>query len=509
MRSTWRLAGALTPARDLAGRACAGAAGASRWGLACGLLAAAWQPCGAVFATAFLRLCAVLGSALGLAACLRGAFFDLASWRAFLRAFLAAFCVFFAACFVALASLSGRLSCAPSPSSLSVESWCAMVIGASSWRCRVWRNQAECVTARIASASQPNTENQRLSFEMELLDVARGAVELVPHLGETRKAGQAALGSRRAARAEPVAHARRRRPGTPPGRCRASASPSACRARGSTGGSAASSVVVRSRTSARRRRADQRARDAAVGGVRGLDVGACRRDRCRARRPPRATSSAASGRSAAGGSASGWSAAGAPGAWLTSSSSERGGGSSRIFSSALAPAALSSSAESTMQTRQPPSPAVEPKKPMVWRDIVDRDDGAQLALVVRRALQREQVAGPCAATRRAAGWSAASASDARVLHGRRGRIGMREHEARHAVGERRLADAARRRRSARHAACARRDRHRGTPARPRDGRRARRSRADAGGRRPRSPFACSRAGRLDHRAPRAPDEAAR
>ena len=46
----------------------------------------------------------------------------------------------------------------------------------------------------------------------------------------------------------------------------------------------------------------------------------------------------------------------------------------------------------------------------------------------------------------------------RGLHGLRCRVGMREHEARHAIGERRLADAGARRRSARHAECGRRDR---------------------------------------------------
>src|SRR5262249_45812073 len=57
-----------------------------------------------------------------------------------------------------------------------------------------------------------------------------------------------------------------------------------------------------------------------------------------------------------------------PGAWLTTRNSERGGGSSRTLRSAFEPSGyFSSSAESTMQTRQPPSPAVEPKKPTVRR----------------------------------------------------------------------------------------------------------------------------------------------
>src|SRR4249920_1884268 len=49
-----------------------------------------------------------------------------------------------------------------------------------------------------------------------------------------------------------------------------------------------------------------------------------------------------------------------PGAWLTSNSSERAGGSSSTFNKALDPSGyFSSSALSTMQTRQPPSTAGE------------------------------------------------------------------------------------------------------------------------------------------------------
>src|SRR5258708_39243134 len=52
-----------------------------------------------------------------------------------------------------------------------------------------------------------------------------------------------------------------------------------------------------------------------------------------------------------------------PGAWLTSRNKDLGGGSSSIFKSALEPSGyLSSSALATMQTRHPPSPAVEPKE---------------------------------------------------------------------------------------------------------------------------------------------------
>jgi hypothetical protein len=48
------------------------------------------------------------------------------------------------------------------------------------------------------------------------------------------------------------------------------------------------------------------------------------------------------------------------GAWLTIRKSERGGGSSITLSSAFALEMVRSSALSTMQTRYPPSAAVEP-----------------------------------------------------------------------------------------------------------------------------------------------------
>ena len=96
-----------------------------------------------------------------------------------------------------------------------------------------------------------------------------------------------------------------------------------------------------------------------------------------------------------------------------------------------------------MPTRQPPSPAVEPKNGTVRRTSSTRMTVQQLAvfsLSVRSSTSRSPCA--CAAMRRATGWSRATASDVALLHGRHRGIGMGEHEARHAIGERRLADAA-------------------------------------------------------------------
>jgi len=92
-----------------------------------------------------------------------------------------------------------------------------------------------------------------------------------------------------------------------------------------------------------------------------------------------------------------------PGAWLTTSSSDFAGGSSRILSSALAPAAFISSAESTMQTRQPPSPAVEPKKPIVFRTMSTGMNIGTLPLSSSTRSSANRSGWPCAATRRATG----------------------------------------------------------------------------------------------------------
>ncbi len=79
--------------------------------------------------------------------------------------------------------------------------------------------------------------------------------------------------------------------------------------------------------------------------------------------------------------------------WLTSSSRARRGGSSSTLSRALAPSRLSSSTESTMATRHPPSPARRAEKGHRPAHVVDLDILAQLVgLLVDRALQHQEIA---------------------------------------------------------------------------------------------------------------------
>jgi hypothetical protein len=81
-----------------------------------------------------------------------------------------------------------------------------------------------------------------------------------------------------------------------------------------------------------------------------------------------------------------------PGAWLTSSSSARGRRLLQYLESAFSPSRFKSSSGSTIATRQPPSPAVEPKNGTV-PDIVDAGHGEELAgLLVDDALERQQIA---------------------------------------------------------------------------------------------------------------------
>ena len=133
-----------------------------------------------------------------------------------------------------------------------------------------------------------------------------------------------------------------------------------------------------------------------------------------------------------------------PGALLTSNSSARVGGSSSTLSSALAPSRCRSSTASTMAMRQPPSPAVEPKNGTAAAHVVDADHGVELAgLLVDDALEHQQIAlrlrGDAARDRMVG----VDRERGRLLHLRRGRIGMRQHEARETIGQRRLADAGR------------------------------------------------------------------
>jgi hypothetical protein len=125
----------------------------------------------------------------------------------------------------------------------------------------------------------------------------------------------------------------------------------------------------------------------------------------------RATSSAPSGRSASRRQRERMVGSSRPGEWLTTSSRDFAGGSSRIFSSAFAPAAFSSSAASTIQMRQPPSPAVEPKKPIVRRTSSTWITVRSLPLSPSVRSSASRSLWPCAATRRTAGLSGGSVSD--------------------------------------------------------------------------------------------------
>ena len=69
-----------------------------------------------------------------------------------------------------------------------------------------------------------------------------------------------------------------------------------------------------------------------------------------------------------------------PGAWLTSRNSDCRGGSSRSSTAHWRAFGLNSSTESTIQTRQPSTPAVDPKNPMVSPHVVNRDQVRSLPL---------------------------------------------------------------------------------------------------------------------------------
>ena len=163
-----------------------------------------------------------------------------------------------------------------------------------------------------------------------------------------------------------------------------------------------------------------------------------------------------------------------PGAWLTSSSSARGGGSSSTLSSAFSPALLRSSSGSTIATRQPPSPGGRAEERHGAPDILDAGHREQLAgLLVDDALEHQEVAVRLPGDAPRGRMVGRNGERFGLLHGGHRRIGIGQHEARHAIGERRLADAASRRRSARRAGCGRRGRRRAASARPRHGRTAR------------------------------------
>ena len=102
---------------------------------------------------------------------------------------------------------------------------------------------------------------------------------------------------------------------------------------------------------------------------------------------------------------------------------------------------LSSSTASTMATRQPPSPAVEPKNATRAAHVVDRDVLAQDALVVERALEDEEIGLGLRRDPARHRMLRIDGERRRLSDFGRRRVGMRQHEARQAISQRRLADA--------------------------------------------------------------------
>ena len=227
---------------------------------------------------------------------------------------------------------------------------------------------------------------------------------------------------------------------------RPSASPSACRSRGSTAGSAPSIALTRSRTcsavppsrsSARATLPSEAAAAALISASSGVALRARRRPRAPRPRRRAARSASRRQRERMVGSRR-------PGAWLTTSSRD----SRRRLLEDLQQRVGAGGIQLVRRVDDADAPAPLARGRAEEADraphLVDRDDGAQLALVVFGALQREQIGdGPArrrGAPRRDVGGSASDVASCAL-----GAVGsrMREHEARHAVGERRLADAAR------------------------------------------------------------------
>ena len=160
---------------------------------------------------------------------------------------------------------------------------------------------------------------------------------------------------------------------------------------------------------------------------------------------PRATSSSGSGRSNSRRQRERMVGNSRAGAWLISSSSALRRRLLQNFQQRIgACGSCSSSTVSTMQTRQPPSPAVEPKNGTVRRTSSTRITVKSLPVFsLIDPLQHQQVGMPLRRDPPRAIGCSASPAMWRTLHRRGARIGMREHEARHAIGQRRLADARR------------------------------------------------------------------
>src|ERR1700674_292213 len=228
---------------------------------------------------------------------------------------------------------------------------------------RVWLDQP-----RAASASRPNAAKTsgfrsrlnsstspaaRLSFSHTSATRARRA-GLLGSI-ESRLLSQSRMASRQASNAAASA--------------RPSVSPSACMAAGSSAGRRPSSSITRSRTASVRPPSSMIARATLPCAARAASrISASSAERSSAVAAARATSASPSGRSMSRRHRDRMVASRRPGAWLAIRNRARAGGSSSPLSRAFeACGYCSSSAVSTTQTRQPPSPAVEPKKLTVRR----------------------------------------------------------------------------------------------------------------------------------------------
>ena len=96
-----------------------------------------------------------------------------------------------------------------------------------------------------------------------------------------------------------------------------------------------------------------------------------------------------------------------------------------------------------MATRQPPSPAVEPKNDTVRRTSSTAICLRSTPLSLSGALKNEKIGLRLRGDAPRDRMIGVDGERVRRLHCGRRRIGMREHEARHAISERRLADALR------------------------------------------------------------------
>ncbi len=187
----------------------------------------------------------------------------------------------------------------------------------------------------------------------------------------------------------------------------------------------------------------ERARDAAVGGERGGFDSASLASRPSASAAARATSSAASGaqREPAAARADGREEA----AGRVAHHQQQGLGGRLLQDFQQRVGAGGVQFVGAVDDADAPAPLARGRAEKADRapHVIDRDLGAQLAGVAHGALQREQVGVPLRGNAADGGMIGRERKRRGAAHVRRGLIRMREHEARHAIRKRRLADAAR------------------------------------------------------------------